>query len=101
MKEMFEDSSRYANLPNATYTLPDGREIAFKRRRFLPQSAALPLLAEVDLAEGERLDVVAARVLGDAEQFWRVCDANDAFWPEELENEAGRALRVPMPMPEG
>ena len=28
---------------------------------------------------GDRLDQIAARFLGDATQFWRVCDANDAM----------------------
>ena len=39
----------------------------------------------------------AARTLGDPLQFWRVCDANNAMNPPELTEEAGRALRVPVP----
>ena len=69
------------------------------RRRFLPHGAGLPLLVEVTVAQGDRLDLIAARTLGDPEHFWRICDANDALDPVELTSEAGRMLRVPFPQP--
>ena len=94
---MFEPTSRYYALPTATHTTPDGREIAYKRRRFLPSAAALPLLVEVVVAQGDRLDLITARTLGDPEQFWRVCDANDSMNPADLTTELGRTLRVPVP----
>jgi hypothetical protein len=96
---MFEPTSRYAPLETATFTTPDGREVAYVRRRFVPPGRALPLLAEVTVDDGDRLDLVAARTLGDPEQFWRVCDANDALRPDELTEDAGRRLRVPLPRP--
>ena len=49
--------------------------------------------------QGDRLDLITARTLGDPEAFWRVCDANDALDPAELTSEAGRRLRVPLPQP--
>lgn len=96
---MFERSSRYYALETAEYTLPDGRRVAYKRRRFLPQGAALPLLVEVTVRPGDRLDLIAASTLGDPEAFWRIADANDAIRPEELTAEPGRILRVPLPQP--
>jgi hypothetical protein len=94
---MFDPTSRYAAVENATLTLPDGRTVAYKRRRFLPRGDEMPQLAEVVVAQGERLDLITARTLGDPLQFWRVCDANDATDPFELVAEPGRTLRVPMP----
>ena len=94
---MFESTSRYYRLETATYKAPDGREITYVRRRFLPRSADLTLLVEVTLVEGDRLDLIAARSIGDPEQFWRICDANDAMNPAELADEPGRTLRVPVP----
>lgn len=94
---MFEYTSRYYALETATYTTPDGRVIAYKRRRFLPQGKEMPLLVEVTVTQGDRLDLIAARTLGDPEQFWRVCDANDAMNPADLGAEPGRAVRVPVP----
>ena len=40
------------------------------------------------MAQGDRLDLITARTLGDPEQFWRVCDANDALDPAELTDRA-------------
>jgi hypothetical protein len=94
---MFEHTSRYHALETATYTTPDGRVIAYKQRRFLPQGKEMPLLVEVTVTEGDRLDIIAARTLGDPEQFWRVCDANDAMNPFDLTTEPGRVVRVPVP----
>ena len=94
---MFEPTSRYYAIPTAIHVTPDGRASAYKRRRFLPRGAAMPLLAEVVVAQGDRLDLIAARTLGDPEQFWRVCDANDAMNPVELTIPVGRTLRVPVP----
>ncbi|HLF26607.1 MAG TPA: hypothetical protein VJG32_09735 [Anaerolineae bacterium] len=98
---MFEHTSRYTGLATATHTAPDGRVIIYVRRRFLPHGQALQLLAEVTITEGDRLDLIAARALGDAEQFWRVCDANDALHPDELTVEPGRTLRIALPGVEG
>ena len=94
---MFEPTSRYYAIPTAVYVAPDGRESAYKRRRFPPRGAALPLLVEVVVGQGDRLDLIAARTLGDPEQFWRICDANDALNPADLTTPVGRTLRVPVP----
>ena len=96
---MFDPTSRYANLPTATFTTPDGRVVAYVRRRFAPPGDALPLLVEVTVIQGDRLDNITARTLGDPEQFWRVCDANNALNPPDLTDEPGRVLRVPIPQP--
>ena len=96
---MFEPGSRYESIETATMTMPDGRVVAYKRRRFLPRGEEMPLLVEVTVTEGDRLDLIAARTLGDPEQFWRICDANNAMNPEELTAEPGRRLRVAMPEP--
>ena len=94
---MFEPTSRYYALANATLTTLDGRVIAYKRRRFLPRGEDLQLLVEVGVTEGDRLDLITARTLGDPEQFWRICDANDAMNPPDLTAEPGQVLRVPLP----
>ena len=94
----FATTSRYLRIETATVTLPDGRIAAYKRRRFVPQAESLAQLAELTVAQGDRLDVIASRTLGDPEQFWRICDANDALDPADLAA-PGRALRVPVPQP--
>jgi hypothetical protein len=96
---MFNYQSRYYNLETVKMTLPDGREAVYKRRRFLPRGAALPLLVEVTVTEDDRLDLITARTLGDPEHFWRVADANAAMNPFDLTAETGRVLRVAVPQP--
>jgi hypothetical protein len=56
-------------------------------------------LAEHTVTQGDRLDNLAARYVGDPEQFWRICDANDVLRPEDLTEEAGRAIRIGLPYP--
>jgi len=95
---MFDPTSRYYNLGTATYASADGRTIAYVRRRFLPQGQTMPLLAELILVQGDRLDLIAARSLGDPGQFWRICDANDAMDPQDLIDAGpGSKLRIPAP----
>ncbi|AKF85617.1 LysM domain-containing protein [Myxococcus sp. MISCRS1] len=94
---MLDPTSRYANLETATLTLPDGRVAAYKRRRFIPAGNALKVLAEVTVTEGDRLDLLTHRTLGDPEHFWRVCDANDTLNPFELMRETGSVVRIAMP----
>lgn len=93
---MFEHTSRYYNLETATLGTQDGREIAYKRRRFLPQGE-MQLLVEVTVTQGDRHDLITARTLDDPEQFWRICDANNAMNPLDLTAEPGSVLRVPVP----
>jgi hypothetical protein len=94
---MFEPNSRYYNLETASLTTPEGEEITYKRRRFLPRGEDLPLLVEVTVTQGDRLDNLTARTLGDPEAFWRVADANNAMNPEDLTAEPGQSIRVPIP----
>jgi hypothetical protein len=96
---MFDYTSRYYNLETATLELTGGRVLSYKRRRFLPQGDQMTLLVEVVVTEGDRLDLITARTLGDPEHFWRVADANNALNPFDLTAEVGRRLRVPLPQP--
>ncbi|MDW7725695.1 MAG: hypothetical protein SCH70_01050 [Candidatus Methanoperedens sp.] len=94
---MFEHTSRYYTLETATFTRHDGRIIAYKRRRFLPKAETMTTLAEVTVTQGDRLDLITFRTLGDPEQFWRVCDANNAMKPSKLTEEIGKIIRIPLP----
>jgi hypothetical protein len=94
---LFEPTSRYYALEEATFEMPDGRAVTYKRRRPIPRAAELQLLAEVEVTQGDRLDLITARSLGDPEQFWRVADANDAMNPFELTSAVGRRLHIPLP----
>jgi len=94
---MFTHTSRYYSLETVTLTTSDGREIAYKRRRFLPNPSDMQFVAEVVVTQGDRLDLITARTLGDPEHFWRICDANNGMNPFDLTSEIGRRLRIPLP----
>jgi len=94
---LFPPSSRYYGIPTATLVTPDGRTVIYLLRRFAPQPERFELLQEHTVIEGERLDQITARYLGDPEQFWQICDANAAMRPEELTETAGRRLRITLP----
>jgi hypothetical protein len=91
---MFDHTSRYYELDTATLITPDGRHLSYKRRRFLPQAETLSIALEMQVKEGDRLDTLAANLLGDPEQYWQLCDANNAMNPFDLTAEIGRTLRI-------
>ncbi len=94
---MFPPTSRYANTEIAEFDVGQGRTVNYLRRRFLPQPDRFVLLLEHVVVEGDRLDNVTARYLGDPEQFWRIADANGAMRPDELTETPGRRLRITLP----
>jgi hypothetical protein len=93
----FALNSRYAATLTSRLTLADGTEIVYLRRRFVPQAASFDLLVEHTVVGGERVDIIASQYLNDPELYWRLCDANNALWPGELTETAGRKLRITLP----
>lgn len=98
---MFEPTSRYASLAVKTLTVADAdgepRAIRYVERRFLPPSGAGATLLEHVVTQGDRLDNITAKYLGDPAQFWRVADTNDTPRPEELTEEIGRRIIIKLP----
>lgn len=97
---MFDQTSRYFAIETATLTTKD-REgepytIRYKRRRFIPSAENMTTIVEHTVTQGDRLDNITARYLGDPTQFWRVCDANEVMKPEDLE-EIGMVIKIAMP----
>jgi hypothetical protein len=93
----FPPTSRYYNIETATVETKDGRTLIYIRRRFVPLPERFSMLQEHVVVQGDRLDNITARYLGDPEQFWRVCDSNRAMRPDELTETIGRRLRITLP----
>jgi hypothetical protein len=91
---LFPNTSRYHGLGALKVTMPDGTEVAYLARRFLPPPENFTLLHEHEVEANDRVDNLAARYLGDPLQFWRICDANRAVRPAELAETAGTRLRI-------
>jgi hypothetical protein len=94
---LFPPTSRHHGIKAQRFRRADGREVAYLQRRFLPAMEAFEDLREHVVAQGDRLDNLAWQYIGDAEMYWRICDANGAMHPEELTAEAGRRLRITLP----
>jgi hypothetical protein len=93
----FPITSRYYVIESTQTELTSGKTVVFLRRRFVPSADRFQLLQYHVVTQGERLDNITARYLGDPEQFWRVCDANGAMRPEELTETVGRQLSITLP----
>jgi hypothetical protein len=95
--------SRYAAVRVAVLQLVDSsgaeREVRYLRRRFLPPPASGAPLAVHPVVQGDRIDLIAARYLGDATQFWQVCDATRVIHPDDLTggDRIGTAVGIPFP----
>ena len=95
--DLFTITSRYYNTATAKLATAEGREVVYLRRRFVPPPENFVTLQEHSLHEGDRLDNLAAFYLGDPEQFWRLCDANNAMQPNDLMQPVGRVIRITLP----
>ncbi len=87
---MFSATSRYAGVADGVYRDANGREFAYKLLRITPDAPALLLHTVV---QEDRLDLIANTYYTDPEQFWRVCDANDAMRPDDL-LQVGSQLKI-------
>lgn len=99
---MFDKNSRYYNIEEATIQVrgEDGETatVIYKKRRFIPGEQNMTAILEHSVTEGDRLDNITARYLGDPVQFWRLCDSNLILNPEEL-MDIGRRIKIAMPYP--
>jgi hypothetical protein len=95
----FPADSRYYGSGTLTYTAPNGQNITYLERRFVPQPGA-PNYATVAghaVKQGDRLDLIAAKYLGDPLVFWLICDANGVIRPDSLVETVGRVINITTP----
>ncbi len=94
-------TSRYAAVEIAETAVPDGaggtRTVRYLRRRGVPGDPAVPALAYHRVVEGDRLDVIAARYLGDPFAYWRIADAAKALDADAVTATPGAVVAIPGP----
>ncbi len=95
----FPTDSRYYGFKTLTYTGPDGQPASYLARRFVPQPGApnFATVATHPVRQGDRLDLIAAKYLGDPLMFWLIADANGAIRPDQLVETPGKVLNITMP----
>ena len=89
-------NSRYYKAAVEQVTLPDGTPVMYLARRLLPPASSYSATQTYVIADGDRLDNLAARFLGDPILYWMICDANGASDPDELTAQAGRQIVIPV-----
>ena len=89
---MFSKKSRYAKVRDGELVDDKGRKITYKRVRIIPPT---PANCGHIITEGERLDHIAHFYFRDARRFWRICDANEAMFPDDLAEDVGRKIKIP------
>src|ERR1035438_9101139 len=89
-------SSRYYGFAVEYFTRPDGLQVAYLQRRIIPQPDIYTSLQNYVVVDGDRLDNLAAKFLGDPLLYWTICDANGASYPDELTAQTGRTIRIPI-----
>ena len=96
-------SSRYHDAEIGVHVRPDGTEVRYAKRRLLPpiaQNTSNTSAGDTTthtVSSGERPDHLGQRYFGDADQWWRIADANPVLHPAELTAEPGTRIAVPVP----
>ena len=94
--EPFDEHSRYRGTGIGLFQPgADEPPIAYVRRRFIPQRRDIPIAGEVTIHDGDRPDLLAARVIGEPLRYWRVADANAVQDAAELTAAPGARVLVP------
>lgn len=91
-----QQSSRYYGADVGMYKRVDGTLVAYLKRRIVPQQQIYTSVQDYVVADGDRLDNLAAKFLGDPLLFWMICDANGASDPDELTAQTGRTIKIPI-----
>ena len=95
----FPTDSRYYNSATLTYTDANGETYTYLAQRFVPQAGApnYSTIAQHTVTQADRLDLLAAKYLGDPLMAWLICDANGAICPDSLVATPGAVLNITMP----
>ena len=89
-------SSRYYGAQTKTLVLADGTPVMYLARRIIPRAATYTATRSYVIVDGDRLDNLASRFLGDPLLYWMICDANGATDPDALTVQAGRTILIPV-----
>jgi LysM domain len=95
----FPTDSRYYGYGVLQYDAGGGQTVPYLARRIIPQPGA-PNYATINqytVQQGDRLDRIAAKFLGDPIMAWLICDANGAMDPGDLVAVPGRTLSITTP----
>ena len=88
---MFLANSRYAKVATVETVTSTGEQVVALKLRKLTPVEGDPQMVQA----GDRLDLFAQALVGDATQFWHVADANTALDGRTLVETVGDTLNLP------
>lgn len=95
--QSFGPESRYYGRPLQSLTNSSGTQISYVSRRFIPPPADYTVLQLYRVGQGDRIDVIAAALLGNPLSYWQLCDANAAIEPPDVVAVPGAFINVTLP----
>lgn len=96
-QQSYGPESRYYGLPLRAQTTPAGAQISYVSRRFIPPPEDFALLQRYRVQQGDRIDVIAASILGNPLSYWQICDANLALEPDDVTAVPGTFIVITLP----
>jgi hypothetical protein len=96
-QQTFGRDSRYYGLPLLTTTDARGDSVQYVSRRFVPRPELLSVLQRYRVRQGDRIDVIAAALIGNPLSYWQICDANLAIDPDDVTAHPGTFISITLP----
>jgi hypothetical protein len=96
-QQRFDRDSRYYGLPLLAATDARGEPVQYVSRRFIPDPQQLAVIQRYRVQQGDRIDVIAAALVGTPLSYWQICDANRAVDPTDVTAKPGAFISITMP----
>jgi hypothetical protein len=96
-QQNYGPESRYYGVPILSLTTASGTQVNYVARRFIPPPDAYALLQRYRVQQGDRIDVIAASLLGNPLSYWQICDANLALEPSDVTADPGTFIDITLP----
>lgn len=96
-QQRFDRDSRYYGLPVLAALDARGEPVQYVSRRFVPDPETLSIVQRYRVQQGDRIDVVAATLVGNPLSYWQICDANRAVDPDDVTARPGAFISITLP----
>jgi hypothetical protein len=96
-QQRFDRDSRYYGLPVLATLDARGERVQYVSRRFLRDPLTLAVIQRYRVQQGDRVDVLAAALIGNPLSYWQICDANCALDPDDVTAKPGSFISITMP----
>jgi hypothetical protein len=96
-QQQFDRDSRYYGLPLLATTDARGEPVQYVSRRFIPAPQQMAVLQRYRVQQGDRIDVLAAALIGTPLSYWQICDANLAVDPTDVTAQPGTFIAIMLP----